>query len=54
MDRGATIELLVGRGAPLDARDRLHGGTPLDWALRNANPDDATRRLLDPHEGAPG
>jgi ankyrin repeat protein len=44
--RRETIELLVARGAPLDVRDRLHGGTPLDWALHNANPDEALVRLL--------
>jgi hypothetical protein len=32
MGRRETIELLVARGAPLDARDRLHDGTPLGWA----------------------
>lgn len=45
-DRRETIALLVARGAPLDARDGLHEGTPLDWALRNARPDAGTRRLL--------
>jgi hypothetical protein len=44
--RTDTIELLVARGAPLDACDRLHGGTPLDWALHNGRPDDALVRLL--------
>jgi ankyrin repeat protein len=44
--RRETIELLVARGAPLDARDRLHHGTPLDWALHNAQPDETLVRLL--------
>jgi hypothetical protein len=44
--RRDTIELLVRRGAPLDARDRLHGGTPLDWLLHNGRPDDQLVGLL--------
>lgn len=46
MDRRETIELLVSRGAPLRARDRLHRGTPLDWALHNGHLDPALLRLL--------
>jgi hypothetical protein len=46
MTRRDTIELLVARGAPLDARDRLHHGTPLDWARHNGQPDEALVRLL--------
>jgi len=46
--RRGTIELLIERGAPRDARDRLHRGTPLDWALHNAQPDDELIRLLEP------
>jgi Ankyrin repeats (many copies) len=46
MARRDTIALLVGRGAPLDARDHLHDGTPLDWALHNTSPNEATIRLL--------
>lgn len=49
--RRETIELLVRRGAPLDARDRLHDGTPLGWALHNGHPDEAIIRLLG---GRPG
>jgi ankyrin repeat protein len=30
----AAVRLLLARGAPLDARDRDYGGTPLTWALR--------------------
>jgi 26S proteasome non-ATPase regulatory subunit 10 len=44
--RRETIELLVARGAPLDARDSLHHGTPLDWARYNGQPDEALVRLL--------
>jgi ankyrin repeat protein len=46
MNRRETIALLLRRGAPLDARDRLHSGRPLDWALHNAAPDAETIRLL--------
>jgi hypothetical protein len=46
MSRRETIELLVARGAPLGARDRLHHGTPLDWARHNGQPDEALVRLL--------
>jgi hypothetical protein len=28
----STVRLLVDRGARLDSRDRIHGGTPLSWA----------------------
>ena len=31
-DHFATVRLLVNRGARLDLRDGIHGGTPLDWA----------------------
>jgi ankyrin repeat protein len=33
--RRATAELLVARGAPLDARDGLNGDTPFDWTRRD-------------------
>jgi Ankyrin repeats (3 copies) len=46
MMRRETVALLVARGAPLDARDRLHHGTPLDWALHNGHPDEAVVGLL--------
>jgi hypothetical protein len=39
-----TASLLVSRGAPLDARDRLHHGTPLGRALHNGQQKDP--RLL--------
>jgi ankyrin repeat protein len=29
----ALVEMLVQRGARLDIKDRIYGGTPLDWAL---------------------
>jgi hypothetical protein len=45
-NRRTTVELLVRRGAPLDVRDRLHNGTPLDWARRNERPDAAIILLL--------
>jgi peptide-methionine (S)-S-oxide reductase len=32
-DSAETIAFLVARGANLDARDTLWGGTPLDWAV---------------------
>lgn len=41
-----TITLLVSRGAPLDARDSLHHGTPLDWAQHTDRADPAVLRLL--------
>lgn len=44
--RRPVVELLVRRGAPLDARDDLHHATPLDWALRNGATDDALLELL--------
>lgn len=44
--RRDTIELLVKRGAPLDVRDGVHGGTPLDWLLHNGQPDEELVRLL--------
>jgi hypothetical protein len=31
-DRFDVVQLLAERGARLDVRDRLHDGTPLDWA----------------------
>jgi ankyrin repeat protein len=51
MTRRDTVELLVRHGAPLDVRDSLHGGTPLDWARRNGDPDEELLRLLTPGEG---
>ena len=39
-------ELLVQRGAPLDARDSLHEGTPLGWAMHNQHGDERLLRLL--------
>ena len=30
------VRLLVERGARLDLRDRIHDGTPLDWAVHGA------------------
>jgi ankyrin repeat/SOCS box protein 6 len=53
MTRRDTIELLVGRGAPLDVRDRLHQATPLGWALHNGHPDDELVRLLGGKPGDP-
>jgi Ankyrin repeats (many copies) len=46
MGRRDTIELLVSRGAPLDARDSLHQGTPLDWARHEGHADEVMTRLL--------
>ena len=43
-----TARLLVARGAPLDARDGLHGGTPLSWAQHNGHQDPALLHLLEP------
>lgn len=40
----ATAQLLVDRGAELDARDSDHGSTPAQWLLRDA--PDVTRFLL--------
>lgn len=42
-------EILVQRGAPLDARDDLHHGTPLDWAIHNGATDVELLRLLGAH-----
>jgi ankyrin repeat protein len=46
MGRRAAIEVLVARGAPLDARDGLHGGTPLGWARHNGVTDPDVLALL--------
>lgn len=39
------VRLLVERGAHLDLRDKVYGGTPLDWA-RHAGSDDLAAYLL--------
>ena len=41
-----TASLLVSRGAPLAARDRLHDGTPLWWARHNGCQDPRLLHLL--------
>ena len=41
-----TASLLVSCGAPLDARDRLHQGTPLGWARHHGHNDPRLLRLL--------
>ena len=46
MGRRDTIELLVSRGAPIDALDSLHHGTPLDWARHEGHADEVTTRRL--------
>jgi hypothetical protein len=46
----SVVRLLIGRGARLDLRDRIHDGTPLGWALHGARTEMA--RLLREH-GAP-
>lgn len=46
MNRSDTVEALVRRGAPLDARDQLHHGTPLDWAIHNGVTEAALLELL--------
>jgi Ankyrin repeats (many copies) len=45
-NRRETVELLIRRGAPLDAHDRLHDGTPLGWAIHNGVTDNALLELL--------
>lgn len=56
MGRYETASLLVSRGAPLEARDRLHQGTPLGWARHHGHNDPRLLRLLgtpaEPAEGA--
>jgi hypothetical protein len=56
MGRYETASLLVRRGAPLDACDRLHQGTPLGWARHHGHDDPRLLRLLGtpagPAEGA--
>ena len=42
-----TIELLVSRGALLDARDSLHQGTPLDWARHEGHADEVMTRIVE-------
>jgi ankyrin repeat protein len=46
MGRYDTASLLVSRGAPLDARDRMHDGTPLGWAHHNGQEDPRLLHLL--------
>jgi ankyrin repeat protein len=46
MSRRDTVDLLVRHGAPLGARDRLHDGTPLDWARHNGCRDETVIRLV--------
>lgn len=48
LDRRETIELLLSRSAPRNARDALHDGTPLDWALRRGETDGALLDRLRP------
>ena len=48
--RESVVRLLIERGARLDLRDRLYGGTPLGWALHGQRTEMA--RLLREH-GAP-
>ncbi|HEY2551121.1 MAG TPA: ankyrin repeat domain-containing protein [Streptosporangiaceae bacterium] len=44
--RHDTASLLVSRGAPLGARNRLHDGTPLGWAQHHGHKDPRLLRLL--------
>ena len=44
-DSAETIAFLVARGANLDARDTLWGGTPLDWAVHEKH--DVARAALE-------
>ena len=46
-----TANLLVRRGAPLDAEDQLHYGTPLGWALHNGHRDQRLVALLEAFPG---
>lgn len=46
MGRRPAVELLVARGAPLDARDNLDHGTPLDWAVNNGVTGEELLELL--------
>lgn len=46
MSRRRAAEILVRRGAPLDVRDGLHRGTPLDWAIHNGVTDVELLELL--------
>jgi hypothetical protein len=48
MNRRETAELLVRHGAPLDARDSLHDGRPIDWARHHAQAPEDLLRLLEP------
>lgn len=43
-DDVALIELLLARGAPVDTRDRVWNGTPLDWAIHEHR-EQAQKRL---------
>ena len=43
-DDVALIDLLLARGAPTDARDRMWNGTPLDWAIHEHR-EHARKRL---------
>jgi ankyrin repeat protein len=48
-DRLDVVRLLAERGARLDLRDRLHDGTPLDWALHGNRAEIAAylREMMD-------
>ncbi len=41
-----TVKALIRRGAPLNARDDLHQGTPLGWALHSGRPNEETVAFL--------
>lgn len=45
-DDVALIDLLLARGAPADARDRMWNGTPLDWAIHDHR-ERARKRLTE-------
>jgi hypothetical protein len=47
-----TARLLVEHGAPLDALDALHEGTPLGWALHNGHRNQRLLELLGADEDA--
>jgi ankyrin repeat protein len=44
MGASATVDLLIHRGAQIEAKDSEFGGTPLFWAVHGYGPDGAAQK----------